>query len=435
MFFTAVPKPRSLEAATITPPYHPRPMQQIVTRTLDCGLTLVVEPIANVASAALAWLLPGGSACDPPDHDGYASLLSELVMRGAGSLNAREHSDSLDRLGVQRGCDVQTHHLRIDATMLGSRLAEALPLIVDMVRRPQLPAEALDAVRSLCLQSLEGLDDDPQQLVMLRLRERHLAPPFNRHGYGRRESLESAAIDELRTHWSKYVRPRQSILGAAGAIDPDALASQLNELLNGWRGAAVEPTPLGQPQRGALHIEQPTSQVHLAVAWDAPPERDPSAMIERLGISVLSGSTSGRLFTEVRQKRSLCYSVGASYRAGRDTGHVSLYAGTTPERAQETLDVSLGEIERLRRGATADEFKRAVVGLKAHQIMQGESTIARAGALVYDQFRIGRARTLDEISAAIDSVTIDRLNQYLAQREPGQFTMAAIGPSPLRTPN
>jgi predicted Zn-dependent peptidase len=132
-------------------------------------------------------------------------------------------------------------------------------------------------------------------------------------------------------------------------------------------------------------------------------------------------------------RRSLCYSVGASYRAGRDTGHVSLYAGTTPERAQETLDVSLGEIERLRRGVTAEEFKRAVVGLKAYQIMQGESTMARAGALVYDQFRIGRARTLEEVSAQIDAVTIERLNQYLAA---GRRTHgASMGPAPLKTPS
>jgi predicted Zn-dependent peptidase len=66
--------------------------------------------------------------------------------------------------------------------------------------------------------------------------------------------------------------------------------------------------------------------------------------------------------------------------------------------------------------------------------MRGESTTARASALVYDQFRIGRARTLEEVSAQIDAVTIERLNQYLARREPGQLTISSIGPSPLETP-
>jgi predicted Zn-dependent peptidase len=169
------------------------------------------------------------------------------------------------------------------------------------------------------------------------------------------------------------------------------------------------------------------------LAYDAPPERDKHSMTERLAIAVLSGSTSGRLFTEVRQKRSLCYSVGASYRAGRDTGMVSLYAGTTPERAQETLDVCREEIERIKSGVTHAEFNRAVVGLKSHQIMQGESTPARAAALVYDQFRLGRARTLEEVAAVIDSITIEQLNQYIASRQFGEFTVVSIGPAKLET--
>lgn len=395
-------------------------------------MTLVVEPIASVSSAALNWLLPAGSASDPADADGFAAILSEFILRGAGGLSSREHSDALDRLGVQRGTDVQTHHLRIDATMLGQRLHDALPLIAAMVTAPALPAEALDPVRSLCLQSLDALDDDPQSLAMLRLRERHYPPPFNRHGLGDRVVLQQARLDDLRESWKQRVRPGGAILGVAGAVDAQKIARQLDELLRGWRGAAPKPRMLSEPARGYLHIEQPTSQVHIGLAFDAPPERDANSMIERLGIGVLSGSTSGRLFTEVRQKRSLCYSVGASYRAGRDAGMVQLYAGTTPERAQQTLDVCREEIERLRAGVTQAEFNRAAVGLKSHSIMQGESTMARAAALTYDQFRIGRARTLEEIAQQVDAISIERLNEYLARRELGAFTTVSIGPEKLK---
>lgn len=409
-------------------------MTHIVTIQLDCGMTLVVEPITSgsVASVALNWLFPVGAATDPPHGDGHAALLSELILRGAGGRSSREHSDALDRLGVQRSADVQTHHLRLDAVMLGNRLADALPLITDMVRAPALPGESLEAVRSLCLQALDSLDDEPQHLAMLRLRERHYPAPLNRSGYGRREVLQSATIDELRQSWEDRCRPAGSILGAAGAVNPHALATQLNELLQGWEGLPNATMPLTPSPRNYLHIEQPTAQVHIALGYDAPPERDQASMIERLATGVLSGSTSGRLFTEVRQKRSLCYSVGASYRAGRDQGMVSLYAGTTPERAQETLDVCCGEIRRLQAGVTQAEFNRAAISLKAHQIMQGESTLARAAALVYDQFRLGRARTLEEVAHIVDSITIGQLNQYIAARDFGDFTAVSIGPTPLR---
>lgn len=406
----------------------------ITTITLDCGLRLLVEEIPGVRSAALSWLLPSGAATDAPDGDGLAALLSEMILRGAGGRSSREHSDALDRLGVNRGTDVSAHHLRIDATMTGDRFDAALPLIADMILAPALPAEHLDAVRSLCLQSLEGLDDEPQHMAMLRLRERHLAAPFGRHGHGEREVLELATIDDLRSAWRARFVPGGSILGVAGAVNASHIASSLDRLLANWRGAAGEPATIAPPLRGCLPIVQHTAQVHIAAAWDAPPERDPTSMIERLGINVLSGSTSGRLFSEVRQKRSLCYSVGASYRAGRDVGMISLYAGTTPERAQQTLDVCVEQVELMRRGVREDEFHRAVVGLKSAQVMQGESTPSRAAALVYDEFRIGRARTLEEVAAEIDAITIERLNDHLAQRSFGAMTLVTIGPEPLHAP-
>lgn len=409
-------------------------MSLIVTTDLDCGMRLVVEPIPNVASAAINWLLPLGAATDAPESDGHAALLGELIFRGADGLSSREHSDALDRIGLRRSSHVQTHHLQIAATGLGDLMGEALPLISGMVRRPALPADAVDAVRSLCLQSLEALDDDPQQLAMLRLRERHRPPPFNRDGYGSPKVLETASVEELRATWSARCVPAGSIFAAAGRVDPEALAGQLNELLAGWSGRYQEPKASAPPQRGLLHIEQETAQVHIGVAVDAPREADPDSLLERLGVAVLSGSTSSRLFTEVRQKRSLCYSIGASFRAGRDDGMVVLYAGTTPERAQETLDVCLAEITRLTAGVEPEEFHRATVGLKSHLIMQGESTAARAAALGYDEFRLGRARTLEELAASIDAITLDQLQAYLARRKFGPFTVVSVGPVGLSLP-
>ena len=411
-------------------------MGQIISQRLACGATLVVEPVPNVASAALHWLVPVGSAGDAADRDGMAAMLSELIFRGAAGLSSRDHSDALDRLGVQRSSSTRARHMQIGAMLVGERLDAALPLLAALVRSPALPDDAVDPVRSLCLQSLEGLEDDPQHLVMLRLREQHRPPPFGRHGYGEAAALRAAKAADLRDAWATRCTAGGSILAAAGAVDAAALAGRLDDLLDGWSGVADEPAPTGPAPRGYRHIERDTQQVHIALAFDAPPERDDDSMLERLAIAVLSGSTSGRLFTEVRQKRSLCYSVGASYRAGRDDGIVALYAGTTPERAQETLDVCTAEIDRLlgAGGVEAAEFDRAVIGLKSHLIMQGESTAARAAAIAQDHDRLGRARTLDEVAARIDAITLDELDAYCAARRPGACTIVTIGPAPLAPP-
>ncbi len=403
-------------------------MTGIRTINLGCGATLVVEPIPNVASCAMSWLVPVGSATDSADGDGLAAMLSELIFRGAGGLNSREHSDALDRLGVQRSSQVLTYHLRLGTVLLGSRLADALPHLSAMVSEPMLPAEALQAVRRLCLQALDSLEDEPHQAVMLRLRERHLACPFNRHGYGQREILKRCAIQDLRDAWTERSTPAGTIIAAAGTVDGDALAGQLNELMSGWSGAHREPIETSPSLRGQQHHEQDTAQVHIGLAYDAPHEADPDSMLERVAVAVLSGGASGRLFTELRQKRSLCYSVGGSFYAGRDRGLVAVYVGTTPQRARESLDVCKDEIQRLQQGVSDDEFTRAVLGLKSHLIMQGESTAARAAAIGQDQFRLGRVRSLGDLARQIDAISVDQLNAYLGGRDFSEFTIASIGP-------
>ena len=143
---------------------------------------------------------------------------------------------------------------------------------------------------------------------------------------------------------------------------------------------------------------------------------------------------SGRLFTEVREKRGLCYSVWAGYSSLKGQGSILGYAGTSNERAQATLDCFIAEVHRLGEGVTPAELERAKTGLKASTIMQGESTSARAGAIAHDYFIRGRIRTLDEIKNAIDAVTLDQVNAYLKANEPGPFTIVTVGPKELKLP-
>jgi predicted Zn-dependent peptidase len=400
-------------------------------------MPLLVERMESVRSAAITWLLPVGNAADPEGEagDGWSVLLSELALRGAGRLDSREFSNALDRLGVQRALTAGAVHMQLSATLLGTRVLDALPLLASIVREPTLPAEHLDAVRSLCLQQLDGLEDDPQQLVMLRLRERHLPKPFQRTGYGDRTALEKASIADLRRTWRERCRPGGAILAIAGHVDPDAIAKRLDELLAGWSGSTPHPVETAPPIGGIGHEETESSQTHIASAFRAPPEGDPGATRFRIAARILGGDTSCRLFTEVREKRGLCYSVGANYSGGRDRGMLAVYAGSTPERAQETVDCIAREIERFERGVTADEFQRAVVGYKSRLVMSGESTAGRAASAAGDFYRLGRVRSLDELAAEVDAISLEDLNDSIAATFNAAWrstrTAFTIGPKPL----
>ncbi len=149
-------------------------------------------------------------------------------------------------------------------------------------------------------------------------------------------------------------------------------------------------------------------------------------------VNVLSGGMSARLFTEVREKRGLCYSVWASYETYKDVAAVLCYAGTTNERAQETLDVTLGELQRLQEGVELEEVERVQAGLKSSLIMQEESTSARARTLASDWYYLGRVRSFDEIAAAINALSPRKIVAHLRRHPAERFTIVTLGPKPLK---
>ncbi len=412
-------------------------MSEIETRQLSCGMTLLAQPMGGVRSAALSWLVPAGTATEPADRLGIAGIWSEMLLRGAGARSSREHADACDRLGANRNAEAGNRFLRVGSSLVGTNLNEALPLLTDLVLAPRFEAESLIAAKDLSLQALASLVDDPHERAVLAARKRHRPSPFNRSDYGTEEGINAITIEDVKKGWRERARPGGSVIGIAGEFSVDSVQNRLDELLSDWKGTTSEPTKLADPPRGYAHEEDTTNQVQIVLVHDAPAEPHADSMLERVVTSVLSGGMSGRLFTEVREKRGLCYSVHASYSADRDDGRVGAYVGTTPERAQESLDVLTSELHRIstQEGQiTEDEFERAIIGMKSRIVFSGESTSARAGALVGDWVRLGRARTLDELTAAIDAITLEQVRDYASRRSLGTVTIQTLGPEALTPP-
>lgn len=409
----------------------------IEIRELECGAVLLVEPMPGVRSCALHWSLPAGAAAEPEGLLGLSGIVAEMVQRGAGGLSSREHADALDAAGISRGLDAGVRTSRLAATFVGQDFHEAIPLLADMIARPNMAKDAFEPAKSLALQELESLTDDPQEWAAVEAMARHLPQPFNRSTYGTREGLTACThADALGFVRSNYV-PQGSIIALAGDVDPMLAEDALNAALAGWSGKATEPIARGPAPRGRDHVPDDGAQVQVVVVRDAPPEGTPQAACERLANAVLSGGMSGRLFTEVREKRGLCYAVHASYTPERDTGWQTAYVGTTPERAAESLEVLQAELDRLatqQGGPTEQEFQRARVGLKSRIVFGGESTAARAGALANDYRKLARCRTLEERVAEIDAIDLPALRRYLAEFDRGEATVLTLGPAPASAP-
>jgi predicted Zn-dependent peptidase len=406
--------------------------QSILSHQFENGLVLVGEPMESVESAAFNILVPAGAAYDPAQRSGLATVTCELALRGCGPRDSRQFITDLENLGLQRGESVSSAHVSLGGATLAKNLPPALRIYADLLRGPHLPAEELDAVRLVALQELRAIEDDPSHKVMLELKRRYYPEPWGRPSEGEEESLGAISIEAVSEHFQRLFRPNGTIIGVAGRIDWPRLKELVGELLANWKPVAVEEPP-GE-RRGVKidHLSHDSNQTQIGIAYPSVPYRHPDYFRASGAVGVLSGGMSSRLFTEVREKRGLCYTVFASHHTQRSRACVLCYAGTSAERAQETLDVTLGELNRLARGILPDELARLKARVKSGLIMQGESSAARSAAIARDWYHLGYPRTLAELGELVDGLTVEAINEYLEENPPRDFTVVTLGPAPLR---
>jgi predicted Zn-dependent peptidase len=403
----------------------------VLHQTFPNGLTLLVEPMGHVRSAAVNFLIPAGCAYDPPGQLGMGSVLADLMVRGAGKRDSRELRLALDNLGVDHDESVGTMHARFWGSTLARNIPATLEIFADIVRRPHLPKNELDPVRALALQELQSLEDEPRQKVLVELRRRHYPPPLGQDRRGTPESLQGLRIDPIRKHHQQLFQPRGVILSIAGNVEWKPIRDQVERLFGDWKAGAAPEFTLGKPLPRRDHIHKDTEQTQIGIAFDSVPVGRPEYYAALGAVNVLSGGMSARLFTEVREKRGLCYAVWATYQTFKDRASILCYAGTTNQRAQETLDVTIAELERLQQGIEPDEVARVQAGLKSSLIMQEESTSSRAGTLASDWYFLGRVRSFNEIQQAIDSLTPKLITDYLKKYPPCDYTLVTLGPEAL----
>lgn len=393
-----------------------------------------------VQSAAFSLLLPAGSAYEGAAGlnlgGGAATMAAEWISRGAGPRDSRELLTALDNLGVSHAESAQTMHTSLAVATLASNLDPALEIFADMVLRPHLDDDEVEPIRALCLQNLRSLEDDPATKVIYELRRRHFPDPWGRPSPGTPEGVAALTPQDLRNFLQATYRPNGAILGVAGAIDWLKLRDTVGRLFGDWQPRPepfVADRPAG-PRRD--HIVRETQQIQIALAYPAPTVASPDYYRARAAVAILGGYSSARLFTEVREKRGLCYSVYASYESQLNRAAMLCYAGTSTDRAQQTLDVMLAEIDRLgREGVALDELDTMRAGLKSSLIMAQESSMSRSGSLATDWYFLGRVRPIGEISAALDALTAESVSGYAGQlRNTREMTVLTLGPSALTLP-
>ncbi len=399
-----------------------------IDSSLPGGVRFVGERIERAQGIALALRIPTGAKDDPAEKLGLANLVTETLFKGTKHKDARAISDAFDFLGIRHGEHTGIESTTISLRFLPEHQSKAIGLLREVLSEPSFPNKECDTAKIQSVQEIKHLDDEPMSKAFVILKEMYFGTTWGHSDLGHLETVPKITRTDIQDFWKHRYISAGTIVAAAGKFDAEKLMKDLENLLpteGTTRQAEFPPPP--PTKTVTQHSVKDSEQTQIAMAFPAVSRRDKNHFAALTAVGVLSGGMSGRLFTEVREKRALVYSVGAQAASLRNAGVIYAYAGTTAPRAAETLAVLKAELRRLGDDVTTEEIERAKVGLKAHMLMDQESTGARARELLDDIYFDDRIVPMKEIIGHINAVTVDDVKNYWRSHPMEPYALVTLG--------
>jgi predicted Zn-dependent peptidase len=406
--------------------------------TLDSGVRIVTEAMPSVRSVSLGFWIATGSRSESESQAGLSHLLEHLLFKGSSKYSSLEIDQIFDGMGAELNAGTGKETTSVYARVIDEHVPKALDVICDMVFRPSL--EEVDAERAVILEEIAMYEDDPQAKVFDLMATAIFADhPLGRSIIGYAPVIADTPVAQIADFHSSRYTAGNVVIAAAGAVDHDQLVELTRERLEGLSGSGLR-TPGTAPQapsaaNAARRFERKeTEQFHVCLGGPGLSRHDDRRFALRVLDTIFGGTSSSRLFQEVRERYGLAYSVYSFTSAYQDSGEVGLYVGTRPDNLSEALNVVGGELQKLAQTpATAQELERAKENLKGRVLLALESTGARMSRLGSELLVQAPLLTLDEVVGHIDSVTLSDLEELVAELwDPQRLSIAGIGPDEER---
>jgi predicted Zn-dependent peptidase len=402
------------------------------------GLRVVTERMPAVRSVALAFWALAGSRDEPPPISGSSHFLEHLLFKGTKTRSARDIAEAFDAVGGDVNAFTAKEYTAYYARVLDRDLPMALDHLSDMLQRSVIRAADFDAERQVILEEINVHEDTPDDLVHDLFTET-LWPghPLGRPILGTRESIEAASRDQVRRFYRKHYVPGNLVVVAAGNVDHDDLLGRLGSLMetgpvrsegpSGWnlREAGTPPEPSGR----ALVKRRKTEQAHICIGTNGVSRHDPDRFALGVVNNALGGGMSSRLFQEVREERGLAYSVYSYHAMYAEAGLFCAYAGTTPGRAQEVVDLIRREIEDVgEHGLSARELDRAKGHMKGALVLSQEDPGGRMSRLGKSEVGHGEILTVSQMLKRIDAVSLEDARRVAERVLSQPMSLTVLGP-------
>jgi len=388
---------------------------------LPNGLRVIVKPNHSIPLVAMRLSFNGGQLGETEETQGLTSFLAEMLERGTQQRSAAQLAAEVEGIAGSLGGFSGRNSFGLTAEFLTDSLDIGLDLFADVLLHPAFPPDEIEKVRTERLAALKRREDRLSlQAFELFAKELFIGHPYRFPLIGNEASLERLEREELARYYATYAQPTNGVLSIVGDVEPDAIVEAFASKLSDWQGPEkvelparkLPPEPQGPRE---VSLEKNKSQVHILLGFAGLALDDPDLAALDVLTQILSGQ-GGRLFLELRDRKSLAYSVSAFSIEGIDTGSFGVYIASAPEKLEEAIEGLRRELRRiLEEPITAEEVERAKGFLIGTQAVSLQPYGTQASLLSLEElYGLGAAHYLD-YEKRIQAVTLDDL-QRVAER-------------------
>jgi len=408
--------------------------------TLDNGLRVIVAPMPHTRSVSVCFFIGVGSRYETEAQAGISHFIEHLCFKGTAKRpSASELSAAIEGVGgiLNAGTDKEL-------TVLWSKVARphfslALDVLVDMLLHSKFEPEELERERQVIIEEIHMSKDSPSQQVNMLIDEL-LWPghPLGRDIAGSKESMAAVSRDMIIDYLKSQYLPENTVVAIAGNVQHQEAVTAVSQALANWTKQQPRPGYLAykeQPNPRLTIEKRDTEQAHLCLALPGLPLLHPKRFILDLLNSILGEGMSSRLFSEIRDKLGLAYSIHSYVDHFLDTGAVTIYAGVEPKNLPVVIRAILEQLTKLKEIVPESELVKTKELVKGRLLLRMEDTRNVAGWVGGQEVLTGNIFSFDQIVSIIDAVSADELKQMADELLiDDHLRLAVVGPVANDTP-
>ncbi|CUH92471.1 M16 family metallopeptidase [Herbinix luporum] len=389
---------------------------------LSNGITLVMEEMPYLKSAAFGVWVRVGSANEDETNNGIAHMIEHMMFKGTKNRTGKQIADEMARIGGNINAFTSKECTSYYATTLSQHLPIAIRIIGDMLNNSLFDEKALRKEKSVIIEEIDMYEDSPEDLAHELLQQRiWKGHPLGYMISGKKTIVRKINKDQILDFMDSYYTGENIVISIAGSFNQREILSLVEEEFGKIKAKSTK--LIKSPDKPRYHKvvckrNKDIEQLHINIAFDGISYLSD----ERFTLSVLNcifgGSVNSRLFQKIREDEGLTYSIysyGSSY---KDTGLLHIYAAMNPNQKDMVIDMIYNEIYQLKsKGITKDELIMTKEQIKTELILGSEGARNRMNSNGKSMLNRGRIVSINELIDNIEKVSLDDVisfaNRYL----------------------